>query len=83
MPFKETDQQQPEIDARRHRRPSQPLVKELRAPLLTELVELRFVEDTIQSLVERVARCLHLLTGVEQCLLLRTSPPFSHRHTQS
>ena len=76
--FKESDQQQPEIHARGHRRAPQLRVVEPAALLFAECVELRAAQHRVQLLVERVPGGFRLLPGVKQFFLFLFLA--SHRH---
>ena len=78
--FEESDQQQPEVHARRQRWPTQLGVVEGAASLLAKPVEVRLVQHTVEPLVERMPRRFGLLAGVEQLFLLLSGSLRSHRH---
>ena len=58
QPLEVAEQQHPEVATRRQTRPTDPVGVELCALLLDEGVEAGLVENTIQELVERMARLI-------------------------
>jgi hypothetical protein len=79
-PFKESDQQQPEIHARSQRRPPQLVMIELAAALLAKPVELRLIQNPVQLLVKGMSCRLGPLARVKQVFLLLSGLLRSHRH---
>ena len=79
--FKEADHHDAEILARRQGWTSELVVIEIGAVGFTEEVELGVVENFVQPLVERVARCCGQLPAVPQVLLPLSHLPGAHRHS--
>src|SRR6266581_5306610 len=77
------DQQRPEIDPRRQRRPPVLGRIELRAPNLDKLIELLRLQQLIQPLIERMprSRC-QLRVRDPDVLLLLPLLPRPHRHAR-
>ncbi len=81
--FEVADQQQPEIAARREARATDLVGIELLTERLDVAVEVRLLEDLIQSGVERVrGGARQILCRDPHRRLLRTPPPFAHRHAR-
>src|SRR5713226_8625937 len=78
-PFKESDQQQPEIHPRGQRRSPQLRVIEIAALLLAELIEPRVVQHAVQLLVKGMPRCFRPLARVKQLFLLLSGSLLPHR----
>ena len=79
--FEVAQKQHPEVAARRQTWPADPVRVELRTLRLDQGVEARLVEDTVQPLVERVARASRQIrAGHPHRPLPRTGAAFAHRH---
>ena len=78
--FKEANQQQPEVHARRQRRPPQLPVVEPAAVFLAKRVKPRLIQNPIQLLVERMPRRFGPLARVKQLFLLLSGLLRPHRH---
>ena len=79
-PLEEADQHQPEVHPRRQRRSAQLLVVEPLAPTLAEPIEVGFLQNPIQPLVERVPRRLGQFGPIPQRLLSLAVLPCTHSH---
>ena len=80
QPFEVADQQQPKIDARRQARSAHRLGIERRTRGLGEVVKALFLEQLIQSCIERVARRRWQLRRRHPHARRSIASPFPHRH---
>jgi hypothetical protein len=79
--FEIADQQQSKVAARRQTRPADLIGVESLPECLDVAIEIRLVEDLIESRVKRVRRApWQVLRGHPHRRLPRPAPSFAHRH---